>query len=397
MSRKILAICVLTALVPLLAYANGKTESTAKSGSAFQANYTSADYSESSPIVAGPTLGVVNMGPATKTPVSLPYGDVLPLPEGPVGDAGRTYTIGLSLPFTTNIWFLGVQDSALIEAQRHPNVKILVRNANQDATQQANDIQALISQHVDGIIVDPLQEAALVPAMRRAMQVGIPVVDVDRQLTQPAYTNVVTGDFSQGPRDLAKWVVEQLRQKYGEPKGIIAEIQTDMGSTPQIARFNAFKTVVDQYPGIKIVGLQSAKSDETLAYDVMKDILSANPNLDVVYTHSEDMTMGAWKAMDAAGKANGVLFLGCDLSKEGVKWIKDGRLSALAAWTPYMGDVALRALFYDLGGKPVPKTIWLPDQPVATKGTVDQYGGSAYGPVPQGMESYWTVGKQPGQ
>lgn len=385
MRRKVLLVCVLSAVVMLL------------TGAAFQANYTSVDYSESNPIVAGPTLGVVQMSAASQTPVSLPYGDVLPFPEGPIGDPNHTYSIGLSLPFTSNIWFLGIEDSAFFEAQRHPNVKILVRNANQDATQQVNDIQALISQHVDGIIVDPLQEAALVPAMQRAMQAGIPVIDVDRQLTRPAYTNVVTGDFSQGPRDLAKWVVVQLTKKYGEPKGIVAEIQVDMGSTPQIARFEAFKKVIDQYPGIHIVGLQSAKGDETLAYNVMKDILSANPNLDVVYAQAEAMTMGAWKAMEALGKAKGVMFIGCDLSKEGVAWIKNDRLNALAPWTPFMGDVALRALFYDLAKKPVPKTIWLPDQPVVTKANVDQYGGTAYGPAPQGMESYWTVGSKPGQ
>ncbi len=392
-----LVLAVIFSLTACSKASTGTSAASASSGGGLKVNYSKTDYSASSPIVTSGTLSTVQMGPATKTPVALPYSGVLPVDEGPIGGgSGKTYTVGLSLPFTTNIWFSGLQDSLILEASRHSNIKVLTLNANQDAVQQANDVRNLISRKVDAIIIDPVQEAALIPAFQLAVKAGIPVIDVDRQISNPIYTNVVTGDFNQGPTDIAKWIVKQLQAKYGSPKGIIAEIQTDLGSTPQIARFNSFKNVVDKYNGIKVVGLQAANADETKAYTVMNDIMSSNPKIDVVYAHSEAMLMGAWKAMNAAGRTKDVFFIGCDLSKEGVQWIQQGKIQALAPWTPFIGDVALRAAIYDLEGKSVPKTVWLPSQDVVTQSNVKLYGGIAYGPVPKGMEAFWTVGKLPG-
>lgn len=357
----------------------------------------SKQYSAAHPVVTAPTVSVTQVGPATQTPVVLPYSAVCPVPAGAVGTAGRTYTIGLSLPFTSNTWFLGLEDSLRLEAQRHPNVRVTVLNANQDASVQAQNITTFVAQGVDAIVVDPLQEQALVPAMTRAKANGIPVIDVDREVTNnSAFTNAVTGDFSQGPRDLAKWVAAALATRYGKPQGVIAEIQTDLGSAPQLARYSAFKQVMDQYPAVQVVGLESANADESQAYNVMKQIASANPRIDVVYAQSEAMVIGAQKAMQAMNRAQGVLFVGADLSKEGVDYITTGQVAALAPWTPLMGDVALRLAIRDIEGRPGPKVVWLPDQALVTGANVASTGVYAYGPVPAGAKDVWPIGKLPG-
>lgn len=356
----------------------------------------SKQYKAGQPVVTQPTVSVTQRGPATQTPVVLPYSTVCPVPAGPIGTASRTYTIGLSLPFTSNTWFLGLADSLQLEAQRHSNVRVTVLNANLDASVQAQNINTLIAQGVDAIVVDPLQEQALVPAMTRATATGIPVIDVDREVTDSgAFTNAVTGDFSQGPRDLAKWVAAQLAHKYGNPQGVVAEIQTDLGSAPQLARYGAFKQVMDQYPAVHVVGLQSANADESQAYNVMKQIASANPKIDVVYAQSEAMVIGAYKAMEAMNRAQGVLFVGADLSKEGVQYLDAGQVAALAPWTPLMGDLALRVAIRDIEGRPGPKVVWLPDQTVVTSANVGSLGVYAYGPVPAGAKDIWPIGKLP--
>jgi ABC-type sugar transport system substrate-binding protein len=357
----------------------------------------SKEYGPGKPIVDSPSIVRTEEGPATHSPVVLPFTNICPVPDGAVGDEDKTYTIGLSLPFTSNIWFLGLEDSLRLEAERHPNVKVEVLNANLDATVQAQNINTFVTNGVDAIVVDPLQEQALVPAMKRAMSANIPVIDVDRQVSDSdAFTTAVTGDFSQGPRDIATWVADELTRKYGEPKGVVAEIQTDLGSAPQLARFEAFKEVMDEHPGVKVVGLQSANADEAKAYTVMKDIASANPVIDVVYAQSEAMAIGAYKALDALGRADNVIFVGCDLSKEGVQYLLDGDIDALAPWTPLMGDIALRLAIRTIEGAPGPKVVYLPDQELVTSKNVKTAGVYAYGPVPASAQDIWPIGQMPG-
>ena len=375
-----------------------QTESATQAAAAGAYQYDSSTWGKGNPTSAKELPGVIQMGPATNTPCSLNFGDILPVADGPIGDPSRTYTIGLSLPMSTNIWWMGITDTMMLEAQKHSNIKLVVLNANGDAAQQANDIEALTVQKVDAIIVDPIQEDALVPAMKAAKAKGFLVLGVDREFSnKDAYVSQVTGDWEQGPTDLAQWSVDYLTKKYGEPKGIIAEIQTDMGSTAQLTRYNSFKNVIDKYPNITVVGLQSGGADQAKAYSVMSDIAAANPKIDIVYAHSEAMIMGAYESMAALKRTDGVAFIAVDVSKEGVSWIKQGKIQALAPWTPYMGDVALRLAIYALEGKAIPHQVWLPAQPLVTMDNVDTMFGPAYGPVPKGYESLWTVGKTPGQ
>ena len=360
--------------------------------------YDSSNWGLGNPTIKEVTPSTIQMGPATNVPCSLIFGEILPVKDGPIGNPEKTYTIGLSLPSSTNIWWMGITDTMMLEAQKHSNIKLVVLNANGDAAQQANDIEALTVQKVDAIIVDPIQEDALVPAMKAAKAKGFLVLGVDREFSnKDAYVSQVTGDWEQGPTDLAQWSVDYLTKKYGEPKGIIAEIQTDMGSTAQLTRYNSFKNVIDKYPNITVVGLQSGGADQAKAYSVMSDIAAANPKIDIVYAHSEAMIMGAYESMAALKRTDGVAFIAVDVSKEGVSWIKQGKIQALAPWTPYMGDVALRLAIYALEGKAIPHQVWLPAQPLVTMDNVDTMFGPAYGPVPKGYESLWTVGKTPGQ
>src|SRR5687768_2858894 len=71
-------------------------------------------------------------GPVTGAQIALPYTNVLPLPDGPIGDPNKTYTFCFSQALTGSTWAVGQQESVMIEAARHPNVKLLTYNTNND-------------------------------------------------------------------------------------------------------------------------------------------------------------------------------------------------------------------------------------------------------------------------
>jgi ABC-type sugar transport system substrate-binding protein len=357
----------------------------------------STSYNEANPITSGPTKVPVVLGPASHTPVVLPFTKVCALPSGSVGDAKKTYTIGLALPSTSNTWFTGLEDSVLLAAKQFPNVKVTVLAANLDATAQAQDIQTLVAQKVNAIITDPLTVNGLNVAMEQAKNAGIPVIDVDRiASTSKAYTSLVTGDFAQGAAAAADWTVQYLKKKYGKPEGIVDEIQAQLGSSPQIIRKAAFGQVVSKYPGIKIIGLQDSEALQALAYTETKELAPAHPKIDVVYCQSEESCIGAYQALAALGRAKQTAYVGVDLDKTGIQWLQEGKLQALVGWTPFIGDVALRVALRDVTGKPFPKVVWLPDEPTVTKANLSQYSAFAYGPVPSpSLDSLWPIGKIP--
>lgn len=376
------------------------SESQAQENVRIPYTYDNSTWGPGNPIVPTPVPTAVTMGPATNVPCSLIFEHILPVEEGPVGDPNRTYVVGLSLPYSTNIWYMGTTDAMMIEAAKHPNIEVRVLNADGDPMQQANDIETLMLQEVDAIFINPIQEEALVPAATAAKEAGFLVIGLDRQFSNAdCLVSQVTGNWNQGPEDLANWTVEYLTEKYGDPRGVVAEIQTNMGGIAQIVRHNVWHEIIDQYPDIEVIGQQSADGDEAKAFTVMQDILASHPGtIDIIYSHSEAQLFGAYRALEAAGRENeGIALTGIDVSKEGAAWLKEGRIQALSPWTPYVGDIGLRLAIYAFEGKPIPKMVWLPDQPLATPENIDSECAAAYGPVPEGYEAMWTLGEVPGK
>ena len=100
------------------------------------------------------------------------------------------------------------------------------------------------------------------------------------------------------------------------------------------SRSKGFHSLVDYYPGLKMVAQQSADFDRNKAMEVMESILQAHPNIDAVFAGNDAMAMGAYQALVAAGKAGHVKVFGFDGAEDAVQAIKENKISATAMQFP---------------------------------------------------------------
>jgi ABC-type sugar transport system substrate-binding protein len=124
-------------------------------------------------------------------------------------------------------------------------------------------------------------------------------------------------------------------------------------------RSKGFHSVVDNYPGIKMVAQQSADFDRNKAMEVLESILQAHPDIDAVFCGNDAMAMGAYQALAAAGIANKVRVLGFDGAEDAVQSIKDGKVLATAMQFPKVmaQTAAIYADEYFKGKRDFPKKI----------------------------------------
>ena len=102
-----------------------------------------------------PGTGTTVTAPISGGTVTLPYTDVLPLPDGPIGDPQKNYTFCFSQALTGSTWAVAQQESVMIEAARHPNVKVLTYNTNNDPLKQVADLDSCLAQKVDAFLIWP--------------------------------------------------------------------------------------------------------------------------------------------------------------------------------------------------------------------------------------------------
>ncbi|MGH2623879.1 MAG: D-ribose ABC transporter substrate-binding protein, partial [Sphingobacterium sp.] len=164
---------------------------------------------------------------------------------------------------------------------------------------------ALESNHFDNIIVDGFNAILFNPTdadgslanVKKAKAAGIPVFCMDREVNSSTVaTSQILSDSYSGAVDIGKYFVQQFKKN-----GNYVEILGLVGDNNTWARSNGFHSVVDNYPGLKMVAQQSADFDRNKAMEVMESILQAHPDIDGVFCGNDAMAMGAYQALVSAG------------------------------------------------------------------------------------------------
>lgn len=135
--------------------------------------------------------------------------------------------------------------------------------------------------------------------------------------------------------------------------------EAQVGSSFSVARLSGFYRVVDQYPGIEIVGRLGGNWNRTLGRQVTEKFLYGNPPgaLDVIWAASGEMALGALAAVEAAGRQDEIKIFSNDVTPESALRIAEGRLVAethhgFADWGWYGTKFAVQLAL----GQPVPPT-----------------------------------------
>jgi ribose transport system substrate-binding protein len=228
-------------------------------------------------------------------------------------------TIGMANYTLAAPYFIGM-DEAVKQAADAEGVEVVSTDANGDAAKLTSDVEDLVAQGVDGIIISagPLESAPA--ALNSAEQADIPVVLVDRKLSDGNYTSWIGPDNEAiGVQD-GEFLVEQLGGQ-----GTVAIISGGPAdNTIGQARREGMLSALE---GSQIETIQAPEFGDWSTdggQEVMEDLLAGNQNIDAVFCENDSMCLGAQKAIADAGRQGEIVLAGVDGQKEALKAILDG-------------------------------------------------------------------------
>jgi ribose transport system substrate-binding protein len=286
--------------------------------------------------------------------------------------------IAFSAPAADHGWLKAVSDDAKAEA-KSLGLNMTVNDSASSTADQADQIQTLIDQKPDALVVLPNEGGPLTPIAQKAMDAGIPVINIDRAFTSAsAQRTLIAGDNYGIGQQAGNYFADQLNCK-----GNVVEIQGIAGISVTQQRSQGFRDALKKRcgAGIKIVASQPADFVPDKGLSVMENILQANKHIDAVYTHDDDMGEGVAAAIQNAGRDKEMWMTGAGGSKKVMEEIKKGGLwRATFLYNPSMAAdaVYLATLVAQHKGLPgfqapdVPASITLQATTV-TKDNVDQY------------------------
>lgn len=199
--------------------------------------------------------------------------------------------------------------------KRDPNVEFVFLTAD-NVTKQANDIEDLIQQGIDGLIVLPF-DASVTSVVEKAYRAGIYVVTMDRGLTKPVYDVYVSNDDETYARTASEWMAKAL-----EYSGDIVIIEG--ASVPiNTLRVSTIKATLAQYPKMRVLDSQIGDWNRQKSLAVMENYLQKFKKIDAVITLDDDMMLGALQAYKESGRTDIKYFVGGAGDKNVVKEIMD--------------------------------------------------------------------------
>ncbi len=224
-----------------------------------------------------------------------------------------------------------------------------------DRAQQITVVEDFISRGVDGIVLAPLDDRALMRPVRDAVRENIPVVIIDSALQGEDFISFVATDNYQGGILAAQRMGELLG---GE--GNIFMIRYQAGSASTTKREAGFlDTMEKDFPKVNfLVQDQYAGSTTETAYQLTENLLNRFPDVDGIFCPNESSTFGSLRALQEAGKAGEMVFVGFDSSPKLVQGLKDGHIQGLVLQDPVkMGYLGVRQMVFHIKGQTVEKRI----------------------------------------
>ena len=243
------------------------------------------------------------------------------------------------------------------QAASETGVEILWKGPQKedDRSQQITVVEDFISRGVDGIVLAPLDDRALMRPVRDAVRENIPVVVIDSALQGEDFISFVATDNYKGGVLAGKKMGELL-----QGRGDIIMIRYQAGSASTMKReAGFFDTVKQEFPRINfLVEDQYAGSTTETAYQLAENLLNRFPEVHGIFCPNESSTFGTLRALQEAGKAGKIVFIGFDSSPKLVQGLRDGHIRGLVLQDPVkMGYLGVRQMVSYLRGQPVEKRI----------------------------------------
>ena len=226
-----------------------------------------------------------------------------------------------------------------------------------DRDEQIKVVENFIARGVDGMVLAPLDDKALVRPVETAANAGIPVVVIDSGLQSDNYASFVATDNYLGGRMGGAHLGKLLGGQ-----GNVLLLRYAVGSASTTKRENGFlDELKENFPGIKVLSSdQYAGATRDLAYTASQNLLSRyGEEVNGVFCPNESVSVSMTKALRDIGKAGGrVKVIGFDTSIQSLRDLESGDVHGLVVQNPVkMGYLGVKTIIDHLGGEPVAKRI----------------------------------------
>lgn len=278
--------------------------------------------------------------------------------------------IAVVISTLNNPWFVVLANTARDRAVELGYDATIYDSQNDTAKESAN-FDNIIASGCKAILFNPTDANGSIANVEKAKAAGIPVFCIDREInsTNAATVQMLSDSYS-GCVKLGQYFVKTVGQEgeYAELLGIVSDNNT-------WNRSKGFHSVVDRFPGLKMVAQQSAEFDRAKGLEVMEAILQAHPNIKAVFCGNDAMALGAYQALVTAGKADTVKVFGFDGADDAVKLIAEGKMAATGMQFPKLmaRKSAEFADQYISGKRDFPQKVPVPVE-LVTKANAAKYG-----------------------
>lgn len=268
-------------------------------------------------------------------------------------------------------------------AAKRYRIKIMFEDAMQDQANQIKALRSFIAYKVDVIAFSPLVETGWDTVLGEAKEAGIPVILVDRMIDtadESLYVCALCSDFHLEGRRAGEFLVKKYKDVQG-PVNII-EFAGTKDSTPAIGRYEGFREVLSAYPKFKVIFSEDGDFMASKGREIMQKVLSLyDPkDINVLYSHNDDMTFGAIEVMREAEINPGmdIAIISVDATQRSVDYLKAGVINCIIECNPNTGSQVMELAQKVVAGVPVPKKTYIEETQFDEFGAVDAIPNRGY-------------------
>ncbi|MBI3077650.1 MAG: ABC transporter substrate-binding protein [Deltaproteobacteria bacterium] len=267
------------------------------------------------------------------------------------GGAQRKFTGGVSLASSTNPFYIAMEQG-MRERARELQVELRVVRAEEDQVRQLDGAQDLIQRKVDLILISPITATGAVPAYEASRAARIPILSVARSVDPKHQVAFVGSDWVEQGRRIGRWTVERLKGR-----GKVGMLLGPAGASFAQEMERGYKEVLGRQPGMQVVAGHHSPLTRADGLRLAEDILTAHPDVAMLYGTNDELALGAVQAVKAQ-KKTGVLVTGFNGVPPAIEAVRKGELAMTIALKPKSwGRKAVEAAVDHLNGKTLPKIV----------------------------------------
>ena len=263
------------------------------------------------------------------------------------GDAsGDLITVGFSQVGAESAWRTANTKSIQEALTEENGFELIFSDGQQKQEIQITALRSFIEQGVDYIAFSPTVESGWDDVLNEIKEADIPLILIDRTTDNPDESLYVTwmgSDFQTEGVRAGEWLVAYLEEQgLMDSEVVIAELQGTVGAAAANGRMAGFKSVVEKYDNLNVKYSQTGDFTTAKGQEVMEAFLKSDTanEIKVLFSHNDDMAIGAITAIEAAGRKPGedICIISCDGGKAMFQNIVDGKANCVVECNPLLGE-----------------------------------------------------------